>query len=304
MQVLILGSEGFIGQHLVRYFLSLEENVTGCDLYEIPSVKYNYYKVSRLSPEWENLFTGNAFDVCINASGSGNVNYSVTHPFADFEANTLDTIRVLDVIRRTNPGCKYLHLSSAAVYGNPVTLPIPESAVCSPLSPYGWHKLMSEQLCKEYSQLFGLKIAVARPFSIYGPGLRKQLFWDTYQKYINNPAQVELWGTGKESRDFIYVDDLVKCLHLVIQQGSMCGEVYNIASGTETYIADVVDNLFAHISNPPSIIFNNKTREGDPVNWRADISTITKIGFKQTVSLTEGLQKLATWLEYQNASNR
>src|SRR3982751_6954365 len=94
LKVLVLGSEGFIGSCLIRNFLNGQYVVHGCDLFETPRMfDYVYTKVSRLSPEWDEVFNNNQFDACINAAGSGNVPYSMQHPLYDFEANTLDTIR-------------------------------------------------------------------------------------------------------------------------------------------------------------------------------------------------------------------
>src|SRR5688572_8068708 len=129
-KVLVLGSEGFIGKYLTQFFQAKQYNVYGCDLFETSSTSgYNYLKVSRLSPEWDEIFSENKYDVCINAAGSGNVPYSMSHPLIDFEANSLDTIRILEAIRKFNKVCKYLHISSAAVYGNPEQLPIVEDAL-------------------------------------------------------------------------------------------------------------------------------------------------------------------------------
>jgi UDP-glucose 4-epimerase len=298
MIVLVLGSEGFIGNSLVSHFVKIGYSVMGCDLFETSTRGgYKYFKVSRLSPEWEDVFSTQKFDYCINAAGSGNVPYSMTHPFADFEANTLDTIRILDAIRRHNPACRYLHISSAAVYGNPDKLPIKEDAALHPLSPYGWHKLMSEKICVEYHSIYGIATAMTRPFSVYGPGLRKQLFWDLFQKCINNDGQVELWGTGKESRDFIYIDDLVESFHLILEKAPMQGEIYNIASGIETTIGKIVEIFLANLDNPPVVRFNNQVRQGDPLNWRADITPLQQIGFKNNTDLSTGVAKVIQWMK-------
>jgi UDP-glucose 4-epimerase len=298
MIVLVLGSEGFIGNSLVTHFIRIGYTVIGCDLYETSARGgYKYFKVSRLSPEWEDVFTNEKYDYCINAAGSGNVPYSMTHPFADFEANTLDTIRILDAIRRHNPACRYLHISSAAVYGNPDRLPIGEDAVLHPMSPYGWHKLMSEKICVEYHTIFGVATAITRPFSVYGPGLRKQLFWDLFHKCINSNGTVELWGTGNESRDFIFIDDLVESFHLILEKAPMEGEIYNIASGTETTIARVVELFLSNLDQPPVVKFNNQVRQGDPLNWRADIGSLINIGFSQDVPIKEGVSKVIRWMK-------
>lgn len=297
MKILILGSEGFIGHYLVQHFLSAGASVYGADLFEAPAQAYNYRKISRLSPELDELFAAAPYDVCINAAGSGNVNYSMTHPFSDFEANSLDTMRVLDAIRRLQPACKYIHLSSAAVYGNPVKLPVTETDAAKPLSPYGWHKLIAENICHEYTSIYHIRTGIIRPFSVYGPHLKKQLFWDLYTKCktaVNN--QVTLWGTGNETRDFIFITDLVLLVDLLVKQAPMQGEIYNVAAGKETSIAEIVrlfkEKLFPGIH----VTFNQQVREGDPLNWRADISKITELGFTQTVPLEAGMEKLVQWL--------
>jgi UDP-glucose 4-epimerase len=296
MNVLILGSEGFIGNHIVKYFLEKKWDVTGCDLIETSVTSYKYNKVSLLSADLEQLFTGQQYDACINAAGSGNVPYSLTHPLSDFEANVAAVINVLELIRKWNPGCKYMHISSAAVYGNPQTLPIMETAVLQPLSPYGYHKRISEQLCEEYCRQFGIRTAVTRPFSVYGPGLRKQLFWDVYQKLLKSNGTFELWGTGNESRDFIYVEDLVQALGLILEKGKMQGEVYNVAAGVETTISTAVHLFIKALHKETTITFNQASRPGDPLYWRADISKLVELGFAPTYSLDKGLQQTADWL--------
>jgi nucleoside-diphosphate-sugar epimerase len=297
LRILILGSEGFIGGHCVSYFTAQGDTVFGLDLFERPSREYRYRKVSRLSPELEELFAQETFDAVVNASGSGNVSYSMTHPVIDFEANSLDTIRVLDTIRKYQPACRYIHISSAAVYGNPKQLPVREDASLAPMSPYGWHKLISEQLCQEYSSIYSLRIAIVRPFSVYGPGLRKQLFWDLHTKIkaaSNN--SIELFGTGSESRDFIHVRDLVAAIHLILEKGALRGEVYNAAAGIETTIREVVGIFVSALNSPVHYTFNGETRSGDPLNWKSSIAKLGALGFNTRYSLPQGLQEVATWL--------
>jgi len=302
LNILILGSEGFIGARLVSYFLKLGVKVNGCDLYENSFGNYHYVKVSRLSPEWNEIFTSDSFDVCINASGSGNVSYSMTHFVGDFESNTLDVIRILDALMRYNKNCKYVHISSAAVYGNPQQLPVKETDDCHPLSPYGWHKWMSELVCKEYYHLYGVNCCILRPFSVYGPGLRKQLFWDLYQKAISGP-EVKLFGTGNESRDFIYIDDLVQAIHILLMKAPMQAERYNVATGTETRIQNAASLFLQFFPTVPKLFFNGQTKPGDPLNWRADISGISALGFKQHTSLENGLELTHQWINNQVTSH-
>lgn len=297
MNIFVIGSEGFIGSHCVDFFLKTNNAVSGADLFEQPARRYPYTKVSRLSPEFDEIFRMGKFDAVINAAGSGNVPYSMSHPLIDFEANCLDTIRVLDEIRKHQPGCRYIHLSSAAVYGNPQKLPVSENDRTLPLSPYGWHKLISENLCLEYSTLYQLRIAIVRPFSVYGPGLRKQLFWDLYQKTKGAIGEIELFGTGDESRDYIHVQDLVDGIAHILAKAPMEGEAYNLASGKETPISEVVARYFHALKMEQPYRFNGHVRKGDPLNWCADISRMQTLGFNAGKSLDSGLSELAQWIK-------
>lgn len=295
MNILILGSEGFIGKHCVQHFLKKGDNVFGADIVDYTTANYTYHKLSRIAPGFEILFKEVQYDACINAAGNGNVQVSITAPYNDYEANCSDVLKLLECFRLYNVSCRYIHISSAAVYGNPEVLPVKESANCQPLSPYGWHKMMSEQICREYHSLYKIPVCAVRPFSVYGEGLRKQLFWDVYQRSKKN-NRLQLSGTGNESRDFIHVKDLVNCFDILIAKAPMNGEVYNLASGIETKIKDVVQMFCNEIDPAIEPSFNHQTRAGDPLNWCADISAVTALGFKQTVGLKDGIKKLVEWL--------
>lgn len=294
-KILILGSEGFIGSHLVQFFSKLGIQVFGGDLFETSSVSgYNYFKISRLSPEWEDVLRNYSFDVCINAAGSGNVSYSMSHPLQDFEANTLDVIRILDAIRKFNHRCRYVNISSAAVYGNVTQLPITEESPIRPLSAYGWHKWMSEQICREYQHVYGISTVILRPFSVYGNGLRKQLLWDIYQK-VSSSSDVKLFGTGKESRDFIHVGDLCALIDIIIRNAPFQAEVYNAGSGQETQVSTIAAYFSAYFSEEVRITFSGEQRPGDPLNWQADISKAKALGFVPSVSVQQGIADYVAW---------
>jgi UDP-glucose 4-epimerase len=278
MKILVLGSHGFIGGNLVTSFISKGHSVTGCDLVEDVAVGYTYQKTSILSPDFDTLFSNTAFDVCINASGSGNVGYSMSHPISDFEANAYSVAKVLDTIRKYKPDCKYIHISSAAVYGNPVSLPIKEQDVLAPLSPYGYHKLISEQICKEYHHVYNLPVTIIRPFSIYGNGLKKQLLWDICTK-LKKSDTISLYGTGKESRDFIHITEVINLINLIIEKGVFKCDIYNAATGIETTVQQIASIFENHFGSNKKILFSGEVKEGDPLNWRADINNALTIGF-------------------------
>ena len=298
MNILIVGAKGFIGSHVAANSLVNGYAVTGCDLVEDVSGDYPYQKISVLSADFDALFASQTFDVCINASGSGNVSFSIEHPLNDFEANTLAVIKILDTIRKYNSACQYVHISSAAVYGNPAHLPIREEDCISPLSPYGYHKWISEIVCREYYQLYHLPIAIVRPFSVYGDGLKKQLLWDICQKLAKTDT-ITLFGTGNESRDFIHVTDLSKLINCIIEAAAFKLDIFNAASGRENTIQTIASIIEQYYGGQKKISFSGKVRPGDPLNWRADVSKANDIGFVPGISLENGLQQSIKWFESQ-----
>jgi UDP-glucose 4-epimerase len=294
MNLLIIGSEGFIGKHCTQFFSHKGYTVFEADV--INQQKLNYTTISKNNSSFNELFATHQFDICINASGSANVGFSFENPDIDFDLNVVNVHKLLVAIRTHNPVCKFINFSSAAVYGNPSSLPINEDANKNPLSPYGFHKLQSEYLLKEYHRFFGIATCNLRVFSAYGPGLRKQLFWDLFQKTKQN-KNIPLFGTGAETRDFIYIDDLLSALQCIIDNAPFDGESYNIASGTETSIREAASTFFHFLD--PSIIhhFSGEHKLGDPDNWVADIDKLKKIGFKPLHSIATGLEQTVQWMK-------
>lgn len=296
--ILIIGSEGFIGRHLVAHFAAAAHTITGCDIVEAPVDQYNYHKVSVFSSDFETLFAENRFDFCINAAGSGNVGYSVTHPQSDFDLNTSAVAKILDAIRKYQPSCRFLHISSAAVYGNPVALPVTETAALAPLSPYGFHKMMSETICHEYYQVFGVPVAVMRPFSVFGNGLRKQLFWDICQK-LKKTDTISLFGTGNETRDFIHISDFVNATACIVTGSPFQCNIYNVGSGISVSIKQVA--LLVEKAMPgKKIIFSGETKAGDPSNWMSDIAALNSIGFAKKADFESCIREYISWHHQQS----
>lgn len=294
MKILIIGSKGFIGSHCVDYFESKGFEVFQADINELAEA--NYYKIELQNSDFSLPFKEYQFDVCINASGSAHVGFSFENPSKDFELNVVNVQKILVAIRDYNSDCKFINFSSAAVYGNPQILPINENSSCKPLSPYGFHKLQSELLLTEYHKFFALKTCSLRVFSAFGPRLKKQLFWDLYQKVIQNDT-VTLFGTGTETRDFIYINDLLQIIDLVIENSPFQGSIYNVASQVETSIAEAAQVFIKAFSPEKKLAFNNEVKIGDPNNWVADTGILKGYGFKPQYDLSLGIKHYAQWLK-------
>jgi UDP-glucose 4-epimerase len=295
MKILIVGSKGFIGKHLQQFLLSKNVDCWGCDVY----TDYNedrFFLVDASNADFNSAISNQKFDVCINCSGAASVPDSLVYPLRDFTLNTFNVVKLLEALRCYVPACKFINISSAAVYGNPQRIPITEEDLTEPVSPYGFHKLYAENICEEYHRFYSLQTCSVRIFSAYGAGLKKQLFWDLFTK-AKSGKPITLFGTGNESRDFIYISDIVNAIWIIIGKGSFNGEVYNVANGEEVTIKSVANLFYSFLSKGIVFSFNGEVRKGDPQNWMADISKIKGMGYKPGISLNDGIEKYVAWLK-------
>jgi dTDP-glucose 4,6-dehydratase/UDP-glucose 4-epimerase len=296
MDLLIIGCNGFIGGHLARYFNDNGFCVFGCDIQDSAPSYIKYFKTNQQNEGLEGFLLNQRVGYCINAAGSGNVNFSIQNPIADFGSNTLGTIRVLDALRGFAPMCKYLHISSAAVYGNPKILPVSEDCPTKPISPYGFHKWMSELICQEYYQIYSIPSAIIRLFSIYGTSQKKLLLYDICSK-LKLENQIQLFGTGNESRDYIHITDFAKLLHCIIKSDKFNCEIFNAASGCEITIKEVAEIFEKYYDNKKVISFSGEVRKGDPLHWRSDVQKINSIGFRPSVNFAHGIYEYINWFK-------
>ena len=295
MKFLVIGSKGFIGGHLFNFLKEKGHTVWGSDVIVDYETTSNYFLIDSTNSDYHSAFSQEGYDVCINCAGAASVPDSLANPYRDFSLNALTVYKLLEAIRLYQPECKFVNLSSAAVYGNPAELPITEKSPAIPVSPYGIHKHMSEQICEEFYRFFNIQTLSLRIFSAYGEGLTKQLFWDLYQKAKNKPLVI-LYGTGNESRDFIYIRDLVRVIEIIALKAPFNGASINIANGEEILIGDVVNTFYKNFDQPIRFEFDGTIRPGDPQNWVADIGYIKKLGYQQEYNLNDGLKNYFQWL--------
>lgn len=296
MNILIIGSKGFIGAHTLQHFKALQHNVFGCDVV-VDYNSENYFLLDAANADFQEIFETQDFDICINCSGAASVPDSLIHPQRDFELNVSNVFKMLDAIRKHQPDCRFINISSAAVYGNPEILPVVEHSLIMPVSPYGIHKRMAENILQEFNTHYKLHTLSLRLFSVFGPGLQKQLFWDLYKKMKENETAIELIGTGKESRDFIYIKDVTSAFELIIRHCEFNGSAINVSNGVEVTIQEAVDTFAKELNWNGEINYSHTIRKGDPLNWKADITKLTHTGYQQKYSLQDGLKEYIQWLK-------
>lgn len=307
MNVIVTGAKGFIGRSMMEYMLQKDHTVTGWDVGREDELPDGIRVIDMRSlEEVEKALASLRPDVIIHCAGSANVSESVANPDRDFELNVGITHNLLyAMLRQGLNKTRLVYLSSAAVYGNPRKLPVFETDEVHPISPYALHKSMCEDMCRYFAENHGFDIRIARIFSAYGDGLRKQIFWDMYRK-ITDTGRLEMFGDGTESRDFIYIDDLVRALYLIVTDDNdtyddgdgVLYRVVNVANGEEIPISRVV-GIFAGCMGIPdgSISFNGIRRDGDPHNWQADIYALRALGYTQSISIEDGISQYCDWVK-------
>ena len=295
--IIITGVNGFIGSHAAKYCMEKQYHVIGTDINSTSIVNGIFYtQLNLISDDMDKLIKENEPYAIIHCAGMADVNYSMEHPDSDFVSNVMVTRKLLYSVNENAPDTKFIFMSSAGVYGNPSELPIREDFPLNPISPYALHKVIVENICGYFIRQFNLDIRILRIFSTYGAGLKKQIFWDMGQK-IESTGCLKLFGRGHETRDFIHINDLAKVIMLIMESPKRDIYIYNVANGKEVEISEIARIFCAEMGYSDEIIsFNQVTRAGNPTNWRADISRIQELGYRETVSLSSGIESYVTWL--------
>ncbi len=227
-------------------------------------------------------------EIVFHAAGGSSVGASLADPETDFARTVLSVRETLAFVSAHAPVARLIYPSSAAVYGAAAAGPVEETEWLQPISPYGRHKLQAEfDIARS-----GVNAVVLRFFSLYGPGLRKQLLWDLAGRLAAKPERLELSGSGEEVRDFLFIDD---ALRLVGIAASSPSAIFNGGRGEAVTVREAAGALARALGSDAQIGFSGETRLGDPQTLVADIGAARKQGFEAKVSLEEGVRRYARW---------
>ena len=304
--VLITGARGFIGQHLALRLAADGHTVCGLGHGAWPDHEAAHFGISR----WLNgeIAAANLKllqrdcgtpNHVVHLAGGSSVGAALANPREDFFRTVATTAELLDWIRADAPDCELLAVSSAAVYGAGHDGPIAEESVLNPYSPYGHHKRLMEELCRSYGASFGVRVLIARLFSVYGTGLTKQLLWDSCSKLQSGASPLLLSGTGNERRDWTEVRDVAAALGSFLSLGNAEVPVVNVGTGTGTSVRDVLQALMrawveAGQAEVP-VQFNGKSRLGDPFSLIAQNQRLENTRFCWQRNLQDGLRDYVRW---------
>ena len=304
--VWITGARGFIGQTLAAHCARNGRMICGLGHGAWPPTEAARTGMrhwlngdvtgSNLQALWK---IAGAPEVIYHLAGGSSVGAALAQPGEDFSRTVASTAALLEWVRLAAPATRLVLASSAAVYGDRYSGAINEQMVPHPMSPYGFHKLMMEDLCRSYAANYGIAILVARLFSVYGAGLRKQLLWDLCSRLAAGNADIELGGNGQEMRDWVDVTDAADVLIRVADLANREVPVLNIGTGTGISVravAELIISIWLESGSPErSLAFSGVSRRGDPRSLVADVSLLKSLGLACTTNVGSGMRRYVAW---------
>jgi len=306
--VLVTGGAGFIGSHLAEALVEAGAEVTVLD-------DFSSGRRENLAPVRERirLIEADVRDretvraatrgrqVVFHLAANADVPRSVREPDLDFETNLVGSFNVLRGC--VEFGARAVAASSAAVYGPPRYLPIDEEHPLRPISPYGAAKVGMEQLGFAYAAVHGLQFTPVRIFNTFGERQRHYVMVDLLRKLAENPNQLEVLGTGAQSRSYCHVSDACRLLMRVAESDATPGRAVNLSGDHLLSIRQLAELLvdLLDLRGRTSLRFTGESWPGDIDNLSGDASWAkTNLAFQCLVGLRDGLDRLIDWLEKHN----
>jgi len=309
-RILITGGAGCIGTNLVKTLLKAEpERIIVIDDLSA-SYEWNLPKDSKVvfihgsildEEKMKRAFSYKPHCVFHLAAHFANQN-SIDHPETDLLVNGLGTLRTLEYANLAGVERFVFASSGCSVYGSQAPLPLREDFVSLHLdTPYQINKLVGELYCNYFHDYYGLPVAIARYFNVYGPGEVPGKYRNVIPNFIwwamhNQPLTIT--GTGEETRDFAFVEDIVDgTLRMGVVEEAI-GEAINLASGTETKIIDLANWINEMTGNKAGIVFRPRRDWDKAVRRRASIEKARRIlGYEPKTDMKTGLRKVYEWIE-------
>lgn len=308
-KALVTGCAGFIGSHLCEALIDRGFEVIGIDCFT------KYYDRILKEKNLSSLLLCKDFtfveedlietplelylkdvDYVFHQAGQPGVRGSWGQQFDKYVKNNINvTQRLLEAVKDSDIK-KFVYASSSSVYGNIDVLPMKESQLPRPFSPYGVTKLAAEQLCNLYYENYGVPIVSLRYFTVYGPRQRPEMSMSTFIKAMLYNKKLSIYGDGNQRRDFTYIDDIVKA-NLLAMTPSVEGEVFNVGSNSPIKLMEIIKILEKIIGKKAKLEFMSR-QDGDVRDTYADIRKIKEtLGFETSMDIERGLANQVDYIK-------
>ncbi|MBW2020358.1 MAG: GDP-mannose 4,6-dehydratase [Deltaproteobacteria bacterium] len=309
MKCLVTGAAGFIGSHLSEYLIKKACKVVGIDNfmdYYPRSIKeaniaclrknlnFEFIEGSLLEVDLLRLLNG--VDVIFHQSAQAGVRASWGQNFKIYSDNNILATQMLLEACKESPVEKFVYASSSSVYGDTKDLPMNESSMPCPVSPYGVSKLAAENLCCLYYKNFGIPTVSLRYFTVYGARQRPDMAFHRFFRWALEDKPLKVYGDGEQSRDFTHVDDIVEANWLAFEK-AMPGEVFNIGGGSRVTLNEVIELMKELLGRELKVHYQG-TQKGDVRHTLANMTKAgEKVGYKPKVSIRDGLKTEYEWVK-------
>lgn len=309
MKILVTGAAGFIGSHLAERLLKEGYTVKGVDSfldYYPRGIKehnvrglngkkgFEFIEGDILDLDLVKLLDG--VDAVFHQAAIAGVRSSWGARFDEYvRSNILGTQLLLEASRDRELK-RFVYASSSSVYGDCDELPIKETSPVRPVSPYGVTKLSGEQLAYLYYKGYGVPVVSLRYFTVYGPRQRPDMAFHKFLRSVITGGEIEVYGTGEQTRDFTYIGDAVEA-NLAAFSSGLNGEAYNIGGGSRIKLIECI-RLIEEISGEKATLRFTDPQRGDANHTYADVSKAKKdFGYSPVFGIREGLTVHYNWLK-------
>jgi nucleoside-diphosphate-sugar epimerase len=310
-KVLITGADGFIGSHLTEALLKSEASVSVLvrgtsisgsrqnPLKNLSAVRDDLQEIIAVnvaSPDTISLVANAAPEVIFHLAADAYVPSSFTRPLEVTATNVYGTLNILHAAMKIESLERVVCTSSSEIYGTALTDFIEEKHPLNPTSPYGASKVAADRFAFAYYQTYGIPITIIRPFNTYGP----RHTYDVIPKFIEYALKNEpltIYGTGTQSRDFTYIDDMVNAFLLMGSHKDAIGKSVNFGTGADLSI-NAIAKLILGLSRSKSRIVYVGARQGEVQRLCCNPSLAKKLfGWQAIVSIEEGLRRNIKWAQ-------
>jgi UDP-glucuronate 4-epimerase len=315
MKLLVTGGAGFIGSHLVEALASRGDTVSAIDNFNDfydPGIKRSnvnnfpssvrIYEADLCDPTAViDILAREKPDAIVHLAARAGVRPSVQSPELYLQTNVFGTFHLLEAARK-NGVSRFIFASSSSVYGATRTLPFREDQpILQTLSPYASTKLAGEQICSNYSYLYGLQVVCLRFFTVYGPRQRPDLSIHRFTHLIANGKPIEVYGDGSAARDFTYVDDIIQGVLRAIEFRDSLFDVFNLGESETIDLLSMIGEIEKALGRKATIEFRPPI-PGDMPRTFADIGKARNLlNYRPTTSIQDGIPKFVQWYREQQA---
>ena len=313
---LVTGAAGFIASKVCEDLLHDGHDVIGIDnfdpVYDLrlkewrlnrltQNPRFSFYRQSICNRDDLKAIADNhpKIDAVINLAAKAGVRDSLIDPWSYYETNLTGTLNLLEICKHYDIR-KFVLASTSSIYGEDAPYPTPETAGSSrPLQPYAASKKAAETLCHSYHFIYGMDITVVRYFTVYGPAGRPQMSMFRFNKWITEGQPVRIFGDGRQTRGFTYLDDISRGTILALKEVGY--EIVNLGGHESISISDLIAKFENAIGKKAHVIYEPAHPADMSASW-ADVSKAKKLlGWSPKFTLDSGIAEVVRWYQQENS---